>query len=310
MYPDPSPSLDTALATVVICLLERDGIAITLHDDRVEVTADDLVIFEAHGAFSPWDIMRALHLPPGDGVSHINDERTEPVPAAALTVRYYRSAVACCDDRPPTDPGSTCPACARRQPKGLRVALYECGHGNEIRTFYDSPEIACLDCGLRFCTHSACENAAVHAGIVQGLPLYCGHHSPKPTEHRIDPKVIAAIRALAAWASKQTAGHQQQDSDRAGQVSGELNMDTDSLDETAGRQPVPIAAVGSTYMWSEAAEAFNDAFDDLDRVEQSIGELVENPANDLDELLQLRGKFLAGISVLRRVADVIEAETP
>jgi hypothetical protein len=114
MRPDLSPMLDTALSAVVLSLLKRQGITIYLQDDRVEVTAaDDLVIFEAQGAFSPWDIMRALHLQHDEAISHINDERTEPLPVACLTASFYRSTVACCDDRPATDPGGSPPTQGR-----------------------------------------------------------------------------------------------------------------------------------------------------------------------------------------------------
>lgn len=98
-------------------------------------------------------------------------------PTASLPSDYYRRAVACCDDRPPIEVSGACPSCGDPMSPELREALYRCGHGNEIRAFVDSPEVACVDCGLRFCKAVACENVAVRAGALVGWFVACGRHS-------------------------------------------------------------------------------------------------------------------------------------
>ena len=85
-----------------------------------------------------------------------------------------------------------------------------------------------------------------------------------------------------------------------------MNTEQDQTTERSNEQT--LAPGWSAPAWREAAEKIDTAFDDLDSVERSIGELLEDPANDPDELNDLRGTLMAGLHLLRSVADRIEAE--
>jgi hypothetical protein len=58
--------------------------------------------------------------------------------------------------------------------------------------------------------------------------------------------------------------------------------------------------------WKDAANGFDNAFYDLDSVVRSLDELIGFPNEDSAELYELRGALMAGIRLLRHVADRIE----
>lgn len=87
------------------------------------------------------------------------------LPQASLTADYYPRIVACCDQ--PSDAhrggGRWCGSCGAHTDHEYREALFGCPHGNEI-ALLDSGEVACLDCGLRWCQALPCEAVATRAG--------------------------------------------------------------------------------------------------------------------------------------------------
>lgn len=129
-------------------------------------------------------------------------------------------------------------------------------------------------------------------------------------EPTVDPKVIEAIRAVVEynWASERADYERQDDAGRTRHVFGPLTTLAQWLNGAQENHAAVVADVSSPA-WGEAADAFDKAFDYLDSVERSIQELLEDPANDSDALHELRGSLMAGIQILRSVADTIEAKT-
>jgi hypothetical protein len=182
------PGLPADVAAMMAHLIEAGVLTATLSDDWCRLTAGDQIIWQVSEP-----ARSALMLAVADRrlESVLADQRTDP-PESALPAHRYPSAVACCDQWTAAARQARCPGCLRRRSPRLRQALYECPHGNEIRRLEGSLEIACLDCGLRFCLWTGCQDPAVRAGMSGGKPLWCAAHAPLP----------GLTRELVGWAHR------------------------------------------------------------------------------------------------------------
>lgn len=122
----------------------------------------------------------------------------------------------------------------------------------------------------------------------------------------LPPKIVAAIQDVVNynWASELADYEQQDDDGRAAHVFLPLTTLAKWLDQLPPEEAA-VAGGARSPAWGEAAEAFDKAFNHLDSVERSLGELIEDPSSGHGEVHEMRGTLMAGIRVLRRVADTV-----
>lgn len=129
------------------------------------------------------------------------------------------------------------------------------------------------------------------------------------TTRVVSREVIDAVRAVVAHSlPSETSDYLRQNpADRDQRIYGALTTLNTWLEQLGTHREG--GEIGHDPRWSDAAETFNAGFDFLTGVDRTLLELAQDPSNDCEEIQFQRGKFNAGLGILREVADAVEAET-